>query len=168
MISIAAASESFILTLVSLMLWEEGVAKEHVIRVLGSRDGILRLTRRELPPRLRGSWNEERPGALRDWIRDVVWFRNMVVHAGRQVHRQDALKAVRAVDKLLTMIVDRFAERAIRSRYPKTIVCSGLQQSLIAREAFDQPLNDATKQQLGWLVEFARWRDEAIGEIAVA
>ena len=65
------------------------VAPVHAIEtaaaLLSNREGILTVVRREFPPRLHGSWNENRPGPVADWVANLVHVRNGVVHAGRAV-----------------------------------------------------------------------------------
>jgi hypothetical protein len=103
-IATAAACENLVLTLIELLLWEEGVDPPDAIPVVASRDGIVRITARELPPRLRGVWNPNLPGPIKNWRDQIVKQRNAVVHGGQDVQRNEALAALSATEGLLEFI----------------------------------------------------------------
>lgn len=167
-IASAAAAESFVLPLLELLLWEEGQSPGAAAGIVGARDGILRIVRRELPPRLKGSWNEQRPGPMKSWIDDVLRIRNAIVHGGREATRQEALAALDAVHTLVGFIADRFAEPRVQKLYPKTIIVSVGKMTLEKRQAWSKELEQLrAEHEKDWRAEFLTWRIDLVNELEV-
>jgi hypothetical protein len=162
-IASAAAAESLILTLIELLLWEEGASPSAAAEIVGGREGIVRITSRELPPRLRGAWNVDRSGPTKAWKDNIVTIRNQIVHGGRPVERKEALAALTALEGLVTFVGDRFAIRATQRQYPKTIMLSLGKASLERRGKWNSDLETLLNSSAGqWQIEFQTWRTDML------
>jgi hypothetical protein len=156
------AIESLLDTVLSLILWEDGMSPEDAATGVFAGGFVTRL-RTQFAARLGGSWDVTRPGPLHDLVSDLIRVRNRVVHADYMPTRDEAWQAIRAATGMDRVVRDRLADR--RDRYPKTTILflgdeglrnRGLWSGRIERFAED---NAADIPDV-WVESFRQWRTE--------
>ncbi len=160
-VATAAAAENLIFTLLQLMLWEEGSSLEDARELLGRREGVVKLVRREFPERLKGSWSGGKGPAAR-WVTDVVASRNKIVHAAHAPPRGEALRALDALGEFVSLIADTLATKHVQNRYPKTVILSSFKQSLNSRARWTKRLEAMQAQESEWTVDFLGWQQDVV------
>jgi hypothetical protein len=156
------AVESLLDTLLSLVLWEEGASPEVAATDVFSDAFVTRL-RKHFHPRLGGSWDDRRPGATHDLVKDVIRVRGRVVHADYMPTRDEAWKAIAAATTMDEFIRDRLADR--RNRYPKTTILFLGDEGLRARGLWGGKIerladDNAADIPNGWIAAYRSWRSE--------
>jgi hypothetical protein len=165
-IASAAAAENLILTVLELLLWEEGMSPVQAVVKVGRIESILKRLKREMAPRLKGSWSEKDTGAVQDWHLNVLRVRNAVVHVGHEATRREALSALTALNSLVGHFADRFAVPEIQAKYPKTVILSLGQDSLARRHAWTSTLDSLSQAHAWeWRAEFGVWRSNVLASL---
>jgi hypothetical protein len=160
-IASAAAAESFVSTIYEMLLWEEGATPAMGAQRLSRVESILKRTKREMAPRLGGTWDEKRPGPVALADRKIVETRKAVDHAGRRVMRNDALRALESLNTFVAMFADRFAVRAILRKFPRTAILSMPKPSFERRGVWSEELQQLSDQHYAeWWAGFRNWQQE--------
>jgi hypothetical protein len=162
-VATAAGAENLSLTLLQLMLWEEGTSVEQASDLFGPgrREGVVKLVRREFPERLKGSWSGGKGPAAR-WVTDIVRLRNEIVHTAHPATREEALRALDALGAFVGLIADRLATHHVQNRYPKTVILSSFQHSLKSRDRWTDRLEVLKAQEGDWQVDFLGWQEDVV------
>lgn len=153
------ASEVLLDQVFSLLLWEEGVRPEEAARLFDEGRVIARL-QREFAPRLRGRWQVDLEGPVRNWYLRSSRPRNRVVHGGYRPTVSEADEAGSAVLGLERHLFDQLASR--RNDYPRTtlmtIAEAGLRRRDMWRGAIRRFAEEAAPSESNWVVSVAAWR----------
>lgn len=159
------AIESLLDTVLSLILWEEGMSAEDAANEVFA-EGFMPRLRKQFAARLGGSWDVKRPGPTHDLVNDLVRVRGRVVHADYMPTRDEAWQAIQAATRMDNFIRDRLADR--RNRYPKTTILflgdeglrnRGLWGGRIERFADD----NAADIPHEWIASYSMWRSDVDG-----
>ena len=118
----ATSAELLIRELLTMLLWEEGVAPlaaavQLCRKSTGSR-AISSLIATEFHERLGGSWDRNGDGVIARYMRLVIQVRNRIVHSGYYPSTEDAHVAIETCRELVDFIHERLIERILR--YPLT------------------------------------------------
>jgi hypothetical protein len=159
------AIESLLDTVLSLILWEEGMSPEEAASKVFAGGFMTRL-RNQFAARLGGSWDVKHPGPTHDLVNDLVRVRGRVVHADYMPTRDETWQAIQAATRMDNFIRDRLADR--RNRYPKTTILflgdeglrsRGLWGGKIERFADD----NAADIPHEWIASYSMWRSDVDG-----
>lgn len=161
----ALSSEIVLDSILALLLWEEQIQAPSIDAAItafnDSRGGLTTRVRREYAPRLGGTWDPEKPGAVQDWARDLARMRGRVVHRGYRPTETEAVAALSASDALLEFIKRRLAIRT--RKFPRTALLvlgePGLRR-LGGWKAAEAYLEASQHRPDDWFREYAAWRSK--------
>src|SRR5262249_42418842 len=156
------AMESLLDSVLSLILWEDGMSPEDAADKVFAGGFVTRL-RREFAGRLGGAWDVTRSGPAHDPGTDLIRVRGRVVHADYMPRRDEAWQAIEAATRMDEFIRDRLADR--RNRYPKTTLLflgvEGLTNRGLWGARIEQFVRDnADDIPNAWIASFREWRGE--------
>ncbi|MEV5163995.1 hypothetical protein AB0K66_05120 [Streptomyces werraensis] len=161
----ALSSEIVLDGVLALLLWEEQLQDPSVDAAIAafdeSRGGLATRVRREYAPRLGGTWDPEKRGAVQAWARDLARLRGRVVHRGYRPTETEAVAALSASDALLDFIKGRLAAKA--RNYPRTALLvlgePGLRR-LGGWKVAEAYLEASQHRPDDWFREYAAWRNK--------
>ncbi len=116
----ASASEVFLDSLLTCMLWEENCIPEQAAQVFHGAFAISDRVKKEFAGRLRGDWALVGSGVLAKWYKDVMVLRNRVIHGGHRPTLEEAGKSLQGMQELETYAGDRLADALVLKTYPRT------------------------------------------------
>ncbi|MGW5689618.1 hypothetical protein ACWEWX_01235 [Streptomyces asiaticus] len=159
----ALSSEIVLDSILALLLWEEQLQVPSIDAAIAafdeSRGGLTTRVRREYAPRLGGTWDPEKKGAVQAWARDLARLRGRVVHRGYRPTENEAVAALSASDALLDFIKGCLAAKA--RNYPRTALLvlgePGLRR-LGGWKAAEAYLEASQHCPDDWFREYAAWR----------
>lgn len=153
----AVAAESLLDELLLHMKWEEGQTPEGAAQ--GWIEGLTTRVKREYSRRLGGRW-DLRSGPVAHWSDHVAAVRHRVVHAAYVPDVDEAQRALRTVNDLVSYACDRLATQERLTRYPRTALTLAGESGLARRGALTRRLTELqqSRDEPPWGETFARWR----------
>lgn len=159
-LAVATAGEVLLDTVLLHMLWEEQMEPGKVPEYLDRSISHSLRIRKFIPPRLGGRWTHDAKTPAGRYLRDVVWLRHRVVHAGHETTQREMDDSWTALVELEAYVGDRLAEGKNLRKYPRTAVAWMGEQGLSRRERLtkhvQQLLDEPTEPN--WIEAFSRWR----------
>jgi hypothetical protein len=154
-----SASEVLIDTAMLGMLHEEGKSPAEAARVFDQplKSRLLR----EFHERLGGAWNDQGSAPVARWLRDLLYVRHRVAHAGYGPTHDEAKLAREAHFDLGVHLRDRLALRA--KKYPLTagmvVTAGGFERRGVRTKAAAEAIRLAESEALQ---DFLTWRAEVL------
>jgi hypothetical protein len=165
-IQAAIAAEVLLTAILSLILWEEGLAgkpRQEAMQILGM--DLSRRVRASFHPRIGGIWSFSQEGPVKSWRDSTAALRNRVVHGGYRPTKHEAQASLTAIIDLERFVCDRLAES--RSKYPRTALSMLGRAGLDRRKVWSDHL--FSEKNIGPITQFTQdfvtWRDAILQEI---
>lgn len=153
----ATSAEIFIEDLIKHLLWEGGKTPEECVNLYtDQRQSALSRSKRHLPELLGGSWQDDRPGAMRAWQEKSAKLRHRVIHAGYHPDRSETQAAIDAVLGFQDHAID--ALRKKRNKYPRTALALIGVERLQAEGLISPQIQGIIDSDLSWIGRFTAWR----------
>lgn len=154
--------------ILALLMWEEGVAVEDAAPAF-EEGRTLRRLKRELEPRLKGTWSTE-TGAVGEWFQSAYRLRHRVVHGGYSPTHAEAAKALEAGLGLQRFVMDRIAER--RTTYYRAALMALAEEGLRRRDLWSGKIKRFSEEvaptEPSWWDSFTAWYRELVAASACA
>jgi hypothetical protein len=149
-------------SLLSMLLWEEGVEPDAAAKIFA--ESLHKRIRTYFGPRLGGDWNTKGRGPVAAWAQHLVPLRNRVVHAAYPPTRLEAGNALATV----TDIDNHFRARlvATRNRYPRTTLMilgrPGLERYGAWSGKIKRFVEEGADDEPNWDRAFSHWRGHVL------
>lgn len=153
------SAESLFDELILHLMWEEGLAPEHVAQ--NWVDGLDTRLRKDLAPRLGGPWDVSRRNPIGVWAQDVASPRHRVAHAAYTPAKEEARRSLDGVNGLVTHLCDRLASPEVMQKYPRTALSLAGAEGLRRRNAYTRRIRELETDptEVPWTETFYRWRE---------
>lgn len=151
------SAETLLDELILYLMWEDKFTPEHAATEW--REGLTNRVTSELQVRLGGPWDLNRSTPPGFWAQDVVALRNRVAHTGYEPTREEAWRALEAVNALVTFLCDRIANPNVRNKYPRTALTLVGHAGLKKRNALTKRLRNLQENsmEVDWQSTFSMW-----------
>lgn len=153
----ATASEYLLNTLLQMLMWEDGLTPELAAPAFAPTRAVATRLDPDVNSRLGGDWSVRGRGPVGQWHREVAGVRNLALHLGREVTRDEALTALDRVSGLGTFIAGRLATAANVAKYPRTALAFVGQPGLERRGRWTRRVKNVAQSDLAF-DRFMRWR----------
>ena len=118
----ATSAELLLREVLTMLLWEEGIApRAAAVQLCGKSTGsrtISSLLATEFHERLGGSWDRNGDGVIARYMKLVIQIRNRIVHSGYDPSTDDVQAAIETCRELVDFLHQRLIKRV--ERYPLT------------------------------------------------
>jgi hypothetical protein len=157
----AVAAETYLDNLLVFLLMEEGKTTDDMRKIFATKR-LVRRSREEFHPRLGGNWST---GAIGAWRTDLNDMRNRIMHIAAEPTEDEAKRAVAALDRLESYVVDRLAASESRRAYPRTCVSFAGFHALQRRGAWSSSLSDLEPASDDFLTAFMAAKREVFSNL---
>jgi hypothetical protein len=154
------ASEVLLDTVLTLLLWEEGMKPVDAANTV-FHERTAKRTRSQFKGRIGGLWATEGTGIVAAWARDFAEMRHRVVHQGYQPTRDEASQALGCLRDLEQFVKGRLVQRAYK--YPESALMLLGQPGLEKRNGWTRRIRQYVEDHPDMekrVQSYARWRAE--------
>jgi hypothetical protein len=157
----ATAAELLLNEVLQSLMWEEGRRPEDCVGDFTNINSIVKRVKVLYPARLGGNWviHHDSQGPIAEWYRGITKPRNDIMHSGYNPTRDEAERALKALEGLVVYIGDLLVTKV--DRYPRTAWMLVGQDGFERRTTTVPPavqhvLNDPA--EIPWDETLQRWR----------
>lgn len=156
-VTMSAAGEFLLTTILQLLVWEEGATPSEALRHFPANQEIgSRLT--ALEKKLGGNWNGKGVGSVGTWMSHVAHKRNAALHQAQEVSGFDAATAFEASIGLEQYIAERLVAEKNLARFPRSALALIGSDGLKGRGHMTARVREALSTLPTYFERFERWR----------
>jgi hypothetical protein len=158
--SLAAAGEVFLDTIIGLLLWEELVEPAVAAPLFAHDRSHANRVATSLPGRLRGDWDPKGRGAVGAYFQDLVYLRHRVIHVGHEPSPLEEEAAWNAMFGLERFVGDRLAADDVLPNFSRVAIMWLAEGGLRRRGKWNRRVRDLSvdRREPDWMLAFQRWR----------
>lgn len=153
------ACETLLDTILTLMMWEEGLPPEDAASNAFDERTAKRV-KTHFNQRLGGTWETEGNGPVAKWAQVLGGVRHRIIHFGYDPTRQEALSGMSVLRDLDEFVRDRLVAKGYR--YPRTALLFLGEPGLKKRGGWTRRMREFIAQsdsEPDWIESYAAWRE---------